>query len=188
MPTMTTSRERKLLSERSSSFHGKAVVHAHAQLRRPKTDPDLLLSWRKVGSPKLEVSPQGPQRLTKLLLNVTIQRSLGAVHILMSPESTVGDLVAAAVRQYVKEARRPYLHSTDPLEFGLHYSSFSLESLDQEAKLIKLGSRNFFLCPMANVGGVTTTNTKVSSSSCSNQAEMASKTSAPWLKFINLFL
>ncbi|KAJ9699112.1 hypothetical protein PVL29_007948 [Vitis rotundifolia] len=44
------------------------------ELRRPKTLPDLL-SGRSVSG----LSPKGGPRLTKLLLNVTIQRSLGPV-------------------------------------------------------------------------------------------------------------
>ena len=67
-------------------------------------------------------------RLTKLLLNVTIQASLGPVQVVMTPESKVGDLVAAAVKIYAKECRRPILPTTDPSMFDLHYSQFSLES------------------------------------------------------------
>lgn len=76
-----------------------------------------------------DVSPRQPP---KLLLKVTMMRSLGPVLVVMSPESTVGDLVAATLRQYVKEGRRPILPSGDPSQFDLHYSQFSLES-----KLIK---------------------------------------------------
>lgn len=65
---------------------------------------------------------------SKLLLNVTVQGSVGAVHIVMSPESTVEELVEAAVEEYVKEGRRPLLADVDPRAFELHYSSFSLES------------------------------------------------------------
>ncbi|THG20836.1 hypothetical protein TEA_016273 [Camellia sinensis var. sinensis] len=117
-----------------------------------------------------------------LLLNVTVQRSLGAVQVLISPESTVGDLIAAVLRQYAKEGRRLILPSTDPSGFDLHYSQFSLESLDREEKLAALGSRNFFLCPKkyapdAESGGCVTT------ASCSKEAEKANRIGLPWLKF-----
>ncbi|KAJ9685119.1 hypothetical protein PVL29_017231 [Vitis rotundifolia] len=61
-----------------------------AKLRRLKTLPNLLSG----------------RSLTKLLLNVTIQRSLGPVQVVMSPNSTIGDLIMAALRQYAKEGRR----------------------------------------------------------------------------------
>ncbi|OWM88410.1 uncharacterized protein LOC116202654 [Punica granatum] len=86
------------------------------------------------------------QRLTKLLLNVTVERSLGPVQVVMPPESSVRDLIKAAVEMYAREKRRPLLKDANPRGFELHYSPFSLESLKPEEKLINLGSRNFFLC------------------------------------------
>ncbi|CAK9150517.1 unnamed protein product [Ilex paraguariensis] len=112
------------LAEKASSFHGRTGGGMGDMLPRPRTVPDL-----KGGRTTTGVgSAQGTPKLTKLLLNVTIQRSLGAVQVIMSPESMVGDLIAAAVRQYVKEDRRPVLASSDPEGFDLHYSQFSLES------------------------------------------------------------
>ncbi|KAF5727506.1 hypothetical protein HS088_TW22G01199 [Tripterygium wilfordii] len=131
--------------EEPSSFHGRIPVttmSTSSQIRRPKTLPDLL-SGKTVSGFSPDAKPLRP---TKLLLKVTIQGSVGPVQVLMSPESTVCDLVAAALRQYSKEGRRPILPSTDPSAFGLHYSQFSLESLDREEKLMELGSRNFFIC------------------------------------------
>lgn len=187
-------RRGRLLSERSSSFHGQmlaATATATPQLRRPKTVPDMVLYRNAVGvTTPPTASPEVRPKLTKLLLNVTIQGSVGAVQVVMSPESTVGDLVAAAVRQYEKEGRRPIFPSVDPSRFDLHYSQFSLESLDREEKLMELGSRNFFLCPKKSAadggssgGGITT-----SSGSCSKQVEKASKTGFSWLKFMDSLL
>ena len=73
------------------------------------------------------VSMEARPKLTKLLLNVTVQGSVGAVQVLTSPESTVGDLIAATIRQYMKEGRRPIIEA-DASRFDLHYSQFSLES------------------------------------------------------------
>ncbi|KAL2238102.1 uncharacterized protein At4g22758-like [Sesamum indicum] len=87
------------------------------------------------------------QQLTKVLLNVNIQNSFGAVQVVMSAGNTVGELTKAAIGIYVKEKRRPLLGSSDPECYELHYSQFSLESLKAEEKLMELGSRNFFLCP-----------------------------------------
>ncbi|GAV70358.1 hypothetical protein CFOL_v3_13856 [Cephalotus follicularis] len=100
----------------------------------------------KLTSPPTENSWSQPLRLTKLLVNVNIERSVGSVQVLISPDNTVKDLVKAALAIYVKEKRRPLLKETDPVCFCLHYSQFSLQSLKPEEKLTNLGSRNFFMC------------------------------------------
>lgn len=111
------------MSEKSSSFHGRGDGVVAEMLPRPRTVPDLLAGRRSAVEEMVR-----PQKLTKLLLHVTILRSPGAVHVLLPPEATVEDLMAAALRQYVKEARRPVLPSTVASGFDLHYSQFSLES------------------------------------------------------------
>ncbi|XWS73962.1 hypothetical protein CRYUN_Cryun02cG0174600 [Craigia yunnanensis] len=146
-----------------------------AELRRPKTLPDLL-SERTIS-----IAADARPKLTKLLLNVTIQGSLGAVQVVMSPENTVGDLIIAAVRQYSKECRRPILPSTDASLFDLHYSQFSLESLGREEKLMALGSRNFFLCTKK----ATSKDGENNTTSCSKEAEKVTKSLIPWLKFMD---
>ncbi|XP_009803629.1 uncharacterized protein LOC107823730 [Nicotiana tabacum] len=181
------------LSEKSMSFHGQSSESTTELLRRPRTVPDLLAAGRLTAGNSLEVKDR--LKLTKLLLNVTIQRSLGPVHVLISLESTVQDLIAATIRQYTKEGRRPVLTSGNPADYGLHYSQFSLESLNREEKLMGLGSRNFFLCPKKSnaesaVEGTVTTSS--SSSSCAKQADTATasatKISLPWLKFMDFLL
>jgi len=102
-------------------------------LRRPMTLPELLLDKNRPTA-VVEVVPRQPP---KLLLKVTIMGSLGPVQVVMTTESAVGDLVAAAVNQYIKEGRRPILPSNDPSHFDLHYSQFTLESkLPSTKKLI----------------------------------------------------
>ncbi|XP_030505884.2 uncharacterized protein At4g22758 [Cannabis sativa] len=175
------------LTEKASSFHGKSFTTdqatATSQLRRPKTLPDLLpsrslltTSLSSSSSMIIEGRPIN-NKLTKILLNVTIQGSVGAVQVLISLEATVGDLIAAALSQYAKEGRRPILVATDPSRFNLHYSQFSLECLDREEQVNGLGSRNFFMCPSK-------TTSSSSSSSCANEAEKASKNGFSWLKFM----
>lgn len=166
------------MSKRSSSFHGNNFMSTTATIRRPKTVPDLL-SYRDNFLPVTEGLPRQPP---KLLLKVTVLGSLGPVQMLMKPESTVSDLVETVVRQYIKEARRPILPSSFGSDFELHFSQFSLESLNREEKLVKLGSRNFLLCPKntahagegvsgnRNDGGVTTT---FPASSCANEVDKA---------------
>ncbi|KAK4396767.1 hypothetical protein Sango_1513300 [Sesamum angolense] len=177
------------LSEKASSFHGKGAAVVAEILPRPRTVPELLAGRRAGGTTVDEGVAQGkPPKFTKLLLNVTIQRSLGPVHVLMPPEATVEDLIAAAIRQYVKEVRRPVLPSTDASAFDLHYSQFSLESLDREEKLMELGSRNFFLCPKratAESGGAAVS---PGTSNCSKEAGPVTKKGLPWLKFMDFLL
>ncbi|XP_023532120.1 uncharacterized protein At4g22758-like [Cucurbita pepo subsp. pepo] len=181
MPNPKSYRKGKL-TEKSSSFHGEKPSKTAATLRRPKTDPELL-SFKNLGlsAPSLDGRP----KMTKLLFNVTIQGSLGPVQVLMSPDMTVADLVAATVRQYLKEARRPILPTADPSAFDLHYSQFSLESLNEDEKLIALGSRNFFLCPRKSEDNDDLLASS-SSSSCSTQAKENAKSSSgfSWFKFI----
>ncbi|XP_062147156.1 uncharacterized protein At4g22758-like [Alnus glutinosa] len=129
---------------------------------------------------RLASAPESPcSRLTKLLLNVTIGRSLGPVQVVISPEKTTGDLIKAALEIYAREKRRPLLPETDPHRFELHYSQFSLESLKRESKLINLGSRNFFLCstPSTSIG-----------SSCYEEAKKTTITSFPLTKLMDFLL
>ncbi|XP_010557386.1 PREDICTED: uncharacterized protein At4g22758-like [Tarenaya hassleriana] len=169
------------LPEKSMSFHGRSTISSPstAELRRPKTLLELLSKGKIVGTLAPPLSSSATPRLTKLLLNVTVQGSAGAVQIIMLPDATVGDLISASVRQYVKEGRRPFLPASEPSRFDLHYSQFSLESIGRDEKLISLGSRNFFLCSgksMAADGGATPT--------CSKEAEKVTKTGFQWLKFM----
>eukprot|EP00262_Sarcandra_glabra_P000131 TRINITY_DN10208_c0_g1_i1.p1 TRINITY_DN10208_c0_g1~~TRINITY_DN10208_c0_g1_i1.p1 ORF type:complete len:185 (-),score=3.74 TRINITY_DN10208_c0_g1_i1:581-1135(-) len=164
------------LPEKAASFHGGISV-SKGQILRPKTQPDLLSGRKLAGKSPENTTPPNP-KLTKLLLNVTVQRSLGPVQVVTSPESTVGDLIREAVRQYVKEGRRPLLTTTDSDDFDLHYTQFSLERLDPKAMLMTLGSRNFFMCPKSTAA-----------TSCSNQAANASKKiNIPWLRFMDFLL
>ncbi|KAJ4827360.1 hypothetical protein Tsubulata_014948 [Turnera subulata] len=173
------------LTEKASSFHGRLPAEIpEPRMRRPKTLPDLLVGGRNVTAGFSPEQATPLPKLTKLLLNVTVQGSVGAVQVLMSPEATVGDLIGAAVRQYRKEGRRPILDA-DPSAVDLHYSQFSLESLDREEKLMELGSRNFFLCLKRSAvdGGVVGSLT--ASPSCSKEAEKVTKGGFPWLKFMD---
>ncbi|XP_056160516.1 uncharacterized protein LOC130135407, partial [Syzygium oleosum] len=89
----------------------------------------ISVPWRLALPPWLpsaapEAAAGGPARL---LLNVTVERSLGPVQVVMAAENSVGDLVRASVEAYGKEKRRPLLRASDPRCFELHYSPFSLE-------------------------------------------------------------
>ncbi|KAK7264437.1 hypothetical protein RJT34_32046 [Clitoria ternatea] len=125
-------------------FSGKPPPSSGRKLQNSPPEKHV---WRFVPaplSPKLHAESQ--VRAWKVLVNVTIENRLGAVQVLVSPEETVGDLIKAALVSYEREKRRPLLNNTDPECYRLHYSSFALQSLKTEEKLMKLGSRNFFLC------------------------------------------
>ncbi|KAJ9540480.1 hypothetical protein OSB04_026986 [Centaurea solstitialis] len=175
------------LAEKAMSFHGQAGEEMVGKLRRPRTQPDLISSTGRVVA--LSSTEILRPKLTKLLLNVTVERSVGPVQVLISLESTVGDLVSAALRQYSKEGRRPILPSLGPSGFGLHYSQFSLESLDPNEKLIGLGSRNFFMCPKRRSSDEVGSDNAVMTTTSSTCSTEATKTGGGgWLRFINLSL
>jgi hypothetical protein len=115
------------LAEKSSSFYGQNSATAESvKIRRPKTMPELVSDRKRAAmTTAAEIFPKQPP---KLLLKVTMMGSLGPVQVLMTPESTVEDLIMVAVQLYVKEGRRPILPWNDASRFDLHYSQFSLES------------------------------------------------------------
>ncbi|KAL4602608.1 hypothetical protein ACB092_10G065400 [Castanea dentata] len=170
----------------SSSTTSSSSYYRSMQTFPPERHADLVrrrgglitVPRRIAPAPETCGGSQSP-RLTKLLLNVTIERSLGPIHVVIPPENKVRDLTKTALEIYAREKRRPLLPETDPHCFELHYSQFSLESLKPEEKLINLGSRNFFLCykPSSSAG-----------SSCSKEAKKAINTAFPLTKLMDFLL
>ncbi|XP_066321737.1 uncharacterized protein [Miscanthus floridulus] len=197
---------REPLVQRRASFHGRGT-HEHQpqqrdhllQRQRPRTHPDLLAGVRERGFRRAGVHggnataaaavPWGRRAApSKALVTVAVQRSMWPLHVMAGAEWRVADLVAAAVELYVREGRRPLLPSADPSVFGLHYSQFSLESLDPAEKLMELGSRSFFLCPRATAA------VAAPSTRPATEASKATPTSAdrpnmlpPWLGFMHFW-
>ncbi|KAM3195883.1 hypothetical protein ACQJBY_071839 [Aegilops geniculata] len=104
-----------------------------------------------LGHPVAALSERPAPLLSRLLVNVTVERSLWPVHVLLGADATVADLAPAAVDAYAAEGRRPPLPADDgatdaAARFELHLSKYALGALDPEAKVVDLGSRNFFLC------------------------------------------
>lgn len=110
-------------------------------MRRPSTHPELLdrtkpamerTPWLNLETPPYLTKKLSPpesascKTSAKLLVNVTVARSIGPLRVLISTEATVLDVVRAALVLYAKEGRKPILCS-DPLSFGLHYSQFSID-------------------------------------------------------------
>lgn len=180
--------------QRSASFHGRGTEQQRHQKQRPKTLPDLLAGVRggaksfRSGSPSppppdgdYTDTGRGTRTPSKVLVSVAVQQSMWPLHVMASAEWTVADLVAAAVALYVKEGRRPPLPSADPAAFGLHYSQFSLESLNPKEKIMELGSRSFFLCPRSSAAG----QDAPSSSGTANMVIRAASGKTPaWLSYM----
>ncbi|KAH0463092.1 hypothetical protein IEQ34_007674 [Dendrobium chrysotoxum] len=177
--------QRRPQQPRPASFHGATATKSPEirQIRRPKTHPDLLEPYRSLPPP---ANP------SKVLVKVTVQRSLGAVQVMAPTDWSVRDLVAAVIKIYIEEERLPLLSSADPSAFGLHYSQFSLESLDSEEKLNNLGSRNFFLCPKGEyrlrIGERPVAAVASSPSRCWKEVEKGSRIGIPWLRFMDCLL
>ena len=119
----------------SSNSSSSSSYYRSMQTFPPERHTDLVRSRgglitiprRIAPAPETGGGSQSP-RLTKLLLNVTIERNLGPIHVVISPENKVRDLTKTALEIYAREKRRPLLPETDPHCFELHYSQFSLES------------------------------------------------------------
>ncbi|CAN1333113.1 Uncharacterized protein At4g22758 [Linum perenne] len=133
----------------------------------------------------------GGGRLTKLLVNVRIEKSVGPVQVIMSPENRVRDLIKAAVDIYVAEKRRPFLEETDPRRFQLHYSQFSFDCLEKEEKLANLESRNFFMCSPSKHSPASSSSSLSAAACCSRGSEAktvsfkyANLHSTKWMEFL----
>jgi len=175
--------------EASSSFpSSKLKKNTTTALRRPKTHPELLNrdQWRQTGLMNNPVD-QGLSA-NKLLVNVTVARSIGPLRALLSTDATVEDAIKATFVLYAKEGRKPLL-SNDPTSFGLHYSQFSINCLNPADKVKDLGSRTFFLCSKETAnescrlsfhGGETAVPARSSLSSCGREIQNISRITEPW--------
>lgn len=138
-----------------AAMHGGGepeVVEPHRRLLQQRMEP--LSSFRPPADSDVD---RDDRRLTRLLVNVTVDRSLWPVHLVLGADATVADLVRAAVAAYAREGRRPPLAGAAADGFELHLDKYSLQSLRLEDKVLDLGSRNFFLCARRPAGlGLTT--------------------------------
>ncbi|XP_061357883.1 uncharacterized protein At4g22758 [Gastrolobium bilobum] len=116
-------------------------------LFRPQTFSDAFVS-----SPSLFASsPQnhsneirGYDKEAKVVVNVSVEGSPGPVRTMVKLGSSVEETIRHVVDKYSEEGRSPKI---DPYasSFQLHYSYFSLQSLDKSEVIGDVGSRNFYL-------------------------------------------
>ncbi|GMN56228.1 hypothetical protein TIFTF001_025346 [Ficus carica] len=173
------------LAEKSLSFHCRSSSSEMiSQLRRSKTAPDLLSGRSVVVTTSLE--QVRPMKLTKVLLNVTIQGRVGAVQVLMAPESTVGDVVTAALLGTLRKVAVRSCRPPSPRDStSITPSSAWNVSLNRKEHVMELGSRNFFLCPNTTMNDCGTT----SSSSCAALADKGVvESGVNWLNFMDFML
>eukprot|EP00253_Pinus_taeda_P032241 PITA_32241 len=154
-------------------------------MRRPKTQPELLNrdQWKRTAWTNNRVNDEA-LGANKLLVNVTVARSLGPLRELLSKDATVEDAIKATLVLYAKEGRKPILSNTSA-SFGLHYSQFCINCLNPGDKVKDLGSRTFFLCSKeaANKsvhGGDTAATARSSISSCGREIQSISRITEPW--------
>jgi hypothetical protein len=62
-----------------------------------------------LGNPVAVLTERSAPRLTRLLENVMVERSLWAVHVVLGADPTVADRARAAVATYIAKGRRPPL-------------------------------------------------------------------------------
>ncbi|XP_047042960.1 uncharacterized protein LOC124646985 [Lolium rigidum] len=91
--------------------------------------------------PVAVLSERPAPRLTRLLVNVTVERSLWPVHVVLGADATVADLVRAALAAYIAEGRRPPLPADandvdTAARFELHLSKYSLTALNPDEKVL----------------------------------------------------
>lgn len=173
--------------EASSSFSSsKSKNNTTVTMRRPKTHPELLnrdqWEYRSGTNNRVDLALGA----NKLLVNVTVARSIGPLRALLSKDATVEDAIKAILVLYAKEGRKPLL-SNDPASFGLHYSQFCINCLNPGDKVEDLGSRTFFLWSKeaANKsvhGGDTTVTARSSLSSCRREIQSISRIIEPCYK------
>jgi hypothetical protein len=94
----------------------------------PSDSAQALAPHRPTAHCGLLLETSDRRRLTRLLVNVTVDRSLWPVHVVLHADATVADLVRAAVAAYDHEGRRPPLPRGEAADFELHFSKYSLES------------------------------------------------------------
>ncbi|XP_015084548.1 uncharacterized protein At4g22758-like isoform X1 [Solanum pennellii] len=124
-------------------FHPRDVTTTSLEvLFRPQTCTDLFFSsdYLNVPSPK---STQVYKKDAKVVVNVTIEGTLGPIKTMVKLGSNVEETIKLVLNKYKEEGRSPHLD--DSSSFKLYTSHFSLESLNNSDVIGYVGSRSFHL-------------------------------------------
>ncbi|KAG6428730.1 hypothetical protein SASPL_112987 [Salvia splendens] len=126
---------------------GEVVVIVEQQveevLYRPQTCADIFL-------PPSEPL-QRYNRDAKVVVNVTVEGSPGAVRTMVKLGSDVAETIKLVINKYNQEGRTPPLREAAAAHFELHHSFFSLEKLKKSDLMGDIGSRSFYLRKQSNI-------------------------------------
>ncbi|KAH0456635.1 hypothetical protein IEQ34_014542 [Dendrobium chrysotoxum] len=82
----------------------------------------------------------------KVVVSVAVERSPGPVNAMVRLGASVEEVIEVIVKKYCREGRSPQLDRDSTASFELHYSHFSLQSLNKSDKIGEIGGRSFYLC------------------------------------------
>ncbi|XP_049415635.1 uncharacterized protein At4g22758-like isoform X1 [Solanum stenotomum] len=123
-----------------------AMAQSLEILFRPQTCSDLFVSPDYLISGSPPSFQKGYKKDAKVVVNVTVEGSPGAVRTMVKLGSSVDETIRLVIDKYSEEGRTPRLdknraHSS----FQLYQSHFSLQSLSNTDVIGDVGSRSFYL-------------------------------------------
>lgn len=115
-------------------------------LFRPQTCSDIFVSPDYLISGSPQSFQKGYKKDAKVVVDVTVEGSPGAVRTMVKLGSSVDETIRLVIDKYSEEGRTPPLdknraHSS----FQLYQSYFSLQSLSNTDVIGDIGSRSFYL-------------------------------------------
>lgn len=115
-------------------------------LFRPQTCSDIFVSpdYLISGSPQ-SFQKEGYKKDAKVVVNVTVEGSPGAVRTMVKLGSSVDETIRLVIDKYSEEGRTPRLDKNADSSFQLYQSYFSLQSLSNTDVIGDVGSRSFYL-------------------------------------------
>ncbi|KAK4771387.1 hypothetical protein SAY87_031919 [Trapa incisa] len=118
----------------------------HKALIRHRTCTDIFAASQPLFDHSPRFDSKGHDKDAKVVVNVTVEGSPGPVKVMAKLSSTVEETIRLVVDKYNAEGRASKLdwNSCWP-DFELHYSYFSLQSLEKCKAMGDLGSRSFYL-------------------------------------------
>uniref|UniRef100_A0A7N0V3W9 DUF7054 domain-containing protein n=1 Tax=Kalanchoe fedtschenkoi TaxID=63787 RepID=A0A7N0V3W9_KALFE len=127
--------------ERSNLYCNEGV------LPRGRTSWDVLSASApsRAQSFRFAEEERGYIKEAKVVVNVTVEGSVGPIRTMVRLGSSVEDTIKLTLEKYAKEGRRSMLCNEDGVSFDLHDSYFSLQCLGKSELIGDIGSRSFYL-------------------------------------------
>ncbi|TMW86963.1 hypothetical protein EJD97_020647 [Solanum chilense] len=123
-----------------------ATAQSMEILFRPQTCSDLFVSPDYLISGAPPSFERGYKKDAKVVVNVTVEGSPGAVRAMVKLGSSVDETIRLVIDKYSEEGRTPRLDKNrDDSSFQLYQSHFSLQSLSNTDVIGDVGSRSFYL-------------------------------------------